>query len=194
MIELKKIILNNKYINCFIFAFICWLIPFLIRISLVEITYSNDIEEPGLQTMVGNIIEALNQNDRKEAFVLIFTNNIKGCIINIVGGALLGLGTGLNLVVNGFCTADIFMHSYKMGVSIKSIIKLTLPHSFELIGFWMSGALGFYIAYNIFQLIRGKEKMCDYFYITVTISLVMILLIILFAAYIEAYISTNFIN
>lgn len=35
----------------------------------------------------------------KEAFLLILKNNIKGCIINILGGFSLGLGTiGLNIV------------------------------------------------------------------------------------------------
>jgi uncharacterized membrane protein SpoIIM required for sporulation len=41
------------------------------------------------------------------------------------------------------------MSTYKEGLCVKSILKVTLPHSFEFIGFWLSGAIGFYIAWNI---------------------------------------------
>jgi hypothetical protein len=47
-------------------------------------------------------------------------------------------------------------------MSIISILKVTLPHSFELIGFWLSGAIGFCIAWNIVQFIRGKKILFSY--------------------------------
>ena len=43
---------------------------------------------------------------------MIFKNNILGCAINIAGGVFLGLGTIINLFINGFASADIFKNVY----------------------------------------------------------------------------------
>lgn len=98
-----------------------------------------------------------------------------------------------NLLCNGFFIADIFVLSYKSGLSIESILKVTLPHSFELIGFWLSGAIGFCIAWNIIQFMRGTGSVTVYFYKRVGISSLAVFFIILAAAYVEVYISTSFI-
>ncbi|MFK2367746.1 stage II sporulation protein M [Bacteroides fragilis] len=90
--------------------------------------------------------------------LLPFKNNMQGCILNVLGGGLLGIGTLFNLLLNGFCFADVCCRTYKLGMSITDIFALTLPHSFELIGFWISGGIGLYIAWNII-LFMYTDKM-----------------------------------
>jgi uncharacterized membrane protein SpoIIM required for sporulation len=142
-------------------------------------------------TVVTKIIKSLDRGDNRSAFLLIFTNNLKGCLLNIFGGVMLGLGTVINLLYNGFFSADMFKSSYDAGLSLSKILNVTLPHSFELIGFWLSGAIGLYIAWNVILFIRGKENFTALFYKTVGISVAVIFFIILGAAYVEAYISTS---
>ena len=177
----------------YIISFIFWLLPFITRIFFIEINleqYDSDLNNTSSDTM-NNIISSLSEGNKQNAFILIFFNNLKGCVINIVGGVLLGFGTIINLMINGFYSADIFINSYNVGMSIKSILKVTLPHSFELIGFWLSGAIGFYIAWNIIQFMRGKESMTPNFYKNVGIYSFITFFIILGAAYIEVYVSAT---
>jgi uncharacterized membrane protein SpoIIM required for sporulation len=94
---------------------------------------------------------------------------------------------------NGFFSADMFVSSYKEGMDISTILKLTLPHSFELVGFWLSGAFGLCIAWNIIRFMKGKECFTVRFYKNTGIYSMVILFIILAAAYVEAYISISFI-
>jgi uncharacterized membrane protein SpoIIM required for sporulation len=166
-----------------------------VRIFFIEIPDIN-VEQKEKQTLntMTEIIHLLDENDKNGAFVEIFKNNLTGCILNIVGGVMLGVGTLFSLLFNGFFSADIFVSSYKAGVSISSILKVTLPHSFELIGFWLSGAIGFYIAWNIIQFMRGKDSFSIRFYKQIGIGSLIVFLIILSAAYIEAYISTSIIT
>jgi uncharacterized membrane protein SpoIIM required for sporulation len=130
-------------------------------------------------------------DDHKSVFLLIFKNNLKGCLVNIFGGIMLGLGTLMNLIYNGFFSADVFKSSFDAGLSLSEILKVTLPHSFELIGFWLSGAIGFYIAWHLLQLMRGKESLPKGFYKTVGTGAALVFVIIFVAAYVEAYISVN---
>jgi len=133
----------------------------------------------------------MSEDDKQKVFVLIGMNNLKGCILNITGGVMLGLGTLLNLVYNGFFSADMFANSYKAGLSIETIFKITLPHSFELIGLWLSGAIGFYIAWNLIQFMSGKGRLTSKFYKTVGLYSLITFILIISAAYVEAYISTQ---
>jgi uncharacterized membrane protein SpoIIM required for sporulation len=73
-------------------------------------------------------------------------------------------------------------------------LKVTLPHSFELIGFWLSGAIGFYITWDIIQFMRGKGTFTSHFYKRTGVYSLAVFFIILAAAYVEAYISTSFIT
>ncbi|MDR0604225.1 MAG: stage II sporulation protein M [Bacteroidales bacterium] len=144
-----KILKRHKiFFLSFTIAFSFWLLPFLVRIFFVEMP---EINVNKIENSMTKIMQSLTNGDRCVAFGIIFKNNLKGCILNIVGGAMLGLGTLINILFNGFFSADIFVFSYKAGMDITSILRVTLPHSFELIGFWLSGAIGFYIAWNIIQ-------------------------------------------
>jgi uncharacterized membrane protein SpoIIM required for sporulation len=190
--------MQRKFWLLYIVSFGCWLLPFVLRVFFVEMPEitSEHLEhlpaEKG-QSVAQEVVRMLSSGDRYEAFIAIFINNLKGCIINIAGGVLFGLGTLFNLMFNGFFSADMFASSYKSGLSIEAILKVTLPHSFELIGFWLSGAIGFYIAWNIIQFMRGKESFTSCFYKRTGISSLAVFIIILAAAYVEAYISTSII-
>jgi uncharacterized membrane protein SpoIIM required for sporulation len=187
---------NQSWIFCIV-SFACWLLPFAIRIFFVEIPEIT-LEQLYQQTktkvqhnVIQETTQLLSARDRHGAFMLIFKNNMKGCILNIVGGALLGLGTLFNLMFNGFFSADMFTSSYEAGLSISAILKVTLPHSFELIGFWLSGALGLRIAWNVLQSMRGRGGFTIGFYKQLGGGVVVIFSIIFAAAYVEAYISIS---
>lgn len=189
--------MKKTFFYCLLLSFSIWLLPFSLRIALGNISYEqmnnapNALQPETSVSVVDEIIHSINNEDRSNAFLLILKNNIKGCIINIAGGVMLGLGTVVNLIINGFYSSDVFVSSYYSGQTIRQILDITLPHSFELIGFWLSGAIGLYIAWNIILFIRGKESFTSLFYKKVGILTAITFLIILAAAFVEAYISTR---
>ena len=172
----------------------CWSLPFVTRI-FIDIPTSNTISlkfiEDNSISIVDKIIQALSQNDNKSAFLLIFKNNMKGCFLNIVGGITLGIGTVVNLSVNGFSLSDIIVNSYHSGLSMENIFKMILPHSFELIGLWLSGAIGFIITWEIIKFMRGQNVFTVSFIKQVVLLITIIFFITLLAAYVEVYISIN---
>ena len=187
----------NKMIRivlfCFVIAFLIWLVPFLIRILFMDaiiVSHSASTQETGLNT-VKQITEHLNNNDKWSAFYLIFTNNLKVCIINILGGIFFGVGTFFSLFMNGFYTADAFSNIYANGTSWNTIFAYTLPHSFEMIGIWLSGGLGFFIAKTIFDMMMKNRYPTAIFYKIIGLGTVIVSLIILVAAYIEVFISVT---
>lgn len=177
----------------FIVSIILWSLPFVIRLFFLQLPEvhieSSKLQPSGTNQVVSEIFQSVKSNDRWNAFYLIFKNNLNGCVLNILGGVLLGLGTVFNLLINGFYTADVFATTYHSGVSLQKIVTSTLPHSIELIGFWLSGAIGFYIAKLIVDLMR--EKAVDYLKAlkTIGVSTFISFTIILIAAWIEAFIS-----
>jgi uncharacterized membrane protein SpoIIM required for sporulation len=191
---------NRIFCICFIFSIVSWLIPFVCRFffteipEIVTVDQTTKIANPKTNYLITKVIVAFSENDNKTAFILICTNNLKNCILNIGGGTMLGIGTLLNLIFNGFILADIVISSYKSGLSIESILKTTLPHSFELVGFWLSGAIGFYIAWTIIRYMQGKEKFTVYFYKQIGLYSFMVFLIIIAAAYVESYVTALFIS
>ncbi|MDR1974940.1 MAG: stage II sporulation protein M [Bacteroidales bacterium] len=178
----------------FIIAFLCWLLPFVLRIFLVKIPEMDMSSAEISENSIDRTIQFLLEGNRQKAFLSVFCNNILGCVINILGGVLLGFGTLLNLLLNGFLSADIFVSSYHSGVSAWTIMKITLPHSIEFIGFWLSGATGFYIAWHIIQAMRNKDSFSRQFYKTVGWGSLLTVVIISVAAYAEIYISMDFVK
>ncbi len=61
--------------------------------------------------------------------------------------------------------------------------------AFELIGFWISGAIGLSIAWKIILFMKNKEILDIQFYKDVLIQFIIVFIIILSAAYVEAYIT-----
>ena len=98
-----------------------------------------------------------------------------------------------NLIFNQIDNSLCFPQ-YKLGMSITDIFALTLPHSFELIGFWISGGIGLYIAWNIILFMYTDKMPTFKFYKNIGINLLIIFIIILSAAYIETYVSINMLT
>ena len=144
--------------------------------------------------VVERIIKSVDNGDNSTTFELIFINNIKGCLINELGGVLLSVATVINLLINGFAAADVFRTAYDSGVPLVSILKTTLPHSFELIGFWLSGMIGFMISWQLIRLMKGKKAFTTYIIKRMCILLIVMTILILSAAYVEAYISINILK
>ena len=186
---------KKSSVICAALAILFWLIPFLIRLLFVEIpVISNESTMGEEDQTIAKIYGALDSNNNKVAFLLIFINNLQGCFINIIGGLFLGLGTICNLSFNGFMAADILINSFQSGFSFGNIIKTTLPHSFELLGFWISGAIGFAISWKLIQFMRGKEVFSLLFLRQVGLWVANVFVIILCAAYVEVYISINMLK
>ena len=173
-------------------SIICWLIPFVFRVSsrkTIDVNLSHNTSVINPHAVVNEILDAHSKDNNKTVFFLICKNNQKNCILNIAGGVILGIGTILNLMFNGFVFADVVVGAYKSGLSIDAILRVTLPHSFELVGVWLSGAIGFYVAWNIFQFMCGKGEFDTRFYKKVGKYYIITFFIILTSAYVEAYIS-----
>ena len=111
---------SKTFIICFAIAFIIWTMPFVLRITsnyeYHQVQKNNKTEcVDNSKGVVTNIFKAYSSGDRKEVFKLIFFNNIKVTIINILGGIFLGLGTFVNLAQNGFYSADVFCSVHYIG-------------------------------------------------------------------------------
>lgn len=195
--ELQKIKQGKRAFWFFFLLSAClWLIPFFVRVYFIDLGGIESLpKEEGLQPHTPNavtqITQQLNEGNKFYAFSLMFWNNIKVCIINIVGGAMLGIITTISLLQNGFFTADVMSNVYHNGMAVKDIIKHTLPHSVELLGAWLSGAIGFSFAKIIIDYMRGKAMPCKRFIKFLAHNALIVLLITLIAAFIEVYISVS---
>ena len=182
-----------KVKKTFVIAFIIWLIPFLFRVLIVDFPQVKNNAFAKAESIETKITKAIDDGNNHNAFLLLFINNIKGCTINVIGGFLLALPTMFNLSFNGFVAADVFVNAYNSGFSICNILKTTLPHSFELIGFWLSGAIGLSIAWKLIQFMRGKDEFDGLFLKKIVKYACIVVAIIICAAYVEAYISVKMI-
>jgi uncharacterized membrane protein SpoIIM required for sporulation len=190
--------MNKLFIYSILLAFALWFLPFMLRILVVEMP---QIDTDKLQQLpnvenkaVQETLQHLSDGNKQAAFVSIFTNNIKGCILNILGGVFLGLGTLISLAFNGFVFADVMVSIHSAGMSIHDILRTTLPHSFELIGTWLSGGIGFYIAWLIICFMQGKKSFTSRTCKLIGMYSIVVFLIILSAAYVEAFITPAFIR
>jgi len=183
----------KSFFICIIISFTIWVIPFCIRLSInvenqkIFVNKQKDKKNP--QNIMIDISKEYSKGNRKEVFHLIFLNNFKVVLLNIFGGIFLGLGTFVNLAQNGFYSADVFCSVHNSGMSWSKIIEYTAPHSFEMIGIWMSGGVGFYIAMLMIDAMVKNKYPTKLNCKIILISTLSIALIILFAAYIEAFVS-----
>lgn len=181
-------------------AFLLWFIPFFIRfflnLSFQEINTSSfqKFEVMENSCVESRLMDLIREGDRKGCFLIIFTNNIKGCLLNIAGGSFIGVVTIVNLAINGFYSADIIKNSFDNGMLVTQILKVTFPHSFELLGFWLSGAIGLSIAWKLIQFIQGKEEFTLLFFKRIGMYTCIVFVIILSAAYIEAFVTMNMLE
>lgn len=172
-------------------SFLLFSIPFVLRIYYIEVPVIKNYAEPKNIGIVGEIVSFGQKNNTWSVFRLIFINNLKGCIINIIGGIMLGTSTVYNLIINGFLIADTFDIIHKNGMGVSLILKYTLPHCFELLGFWLSGAIGFSIAKLLIDFMKGKDLPNSNYFNFLAKCIVATVLIILSAAFVEAYVSIH---
>ena len=103
----NTITMRDKFI---ILSFLLWFIPFFSRITM-NISYDslpvlNDMSNSPLSILY----TALKNSDSDEAFLLVFKNNIKSCLINVCGGVSLGVCTIVNLAYNGYSNLRFSFH------------------------------------------------------------------------------------
>lgn len=79
---------SNKRFYLFVaIAFVIWLIPFFIRLLLIGTDFSietDKLHEKGISNnkVIEELVNSLDEDNKSKAFILIFKNNIIGCIIN----------------------------------------------------------------------------------------------------------------
>jgi uncharacterized membrane protein SpoIIM required for sporulation len=181
----------------FFIALIIWIIPFIIGLNIKR---SNNSIFPTFQNLnFKNNIELkknleLSPSLKKEKFWEIFTNNLKVNLLNVSGIGFFGIPSFLNLVVNGFVLGVIYKSFYNSGLSINIILNGTLPHSIEFFGIWLSGAIGlkgFSICYKFIRFNSFPTKKEIY---TLLILLLISILIITIAAWLEVYITLKVLS
>lgn len=181
-------------------AFLLWFIPFFIRLFLnisFQDTHTSSFRKLEVienSRVERRLMDLISEGDKKGCFLIIFTNNIKGCFLNIAGGSFIGIVTIFNLTINGFYSADIIKKSFDNGMPVTQILKVTFPHSFELLGFWLSGAIGLSIAWKLIQFIQEKEEFTLSFFKRIGMYTCIVFVIILSAAYIEAFVTVNMLE
>lgn len=85
----------------------------------------------------------------------IISNNLECAIINILGFCFLGISTCLNLLYNGLMHGMSIRYSLS-SYGIESLYRI-IPHSFELLGLFLSGAVGFYSASCLVKVLLCKS-------------------------------------
>lgn len=124
-------------------------------------------------------------------YSVIIRNNMGVCAISILGGALLALPTIVCVVSNGKALGwqvATIVRDYKHRNA--RILRL-MPHGFEIFAFWLSGGMGFYILFFLVDLARNKiinvQKQLNIMFVGILFSVTLVL----FAALIEAYVSSR---
>lgn len=132
--------------------------------------------------------DILKEKSSFELLKLILVNNISLLLLNISGAATFGITSLASLITNGYISGAFVNSVEAKSASVSEILKHTLPHSIEFIGFWISNGVGFAFAYYIFLFIFYNKTHKGVFKFLTLLSLIS-LLIIVFAAFIEVYIS-----
>lgn len=145
-------------------------------------TINSPIEkEEGCVSLVDKI-SAMNRYDR---FVHIAKNNLTVSIKTMIFGIFsLGCFSVIYIFYNGLYSGMIIDDCLKY-LSISELLKVTLPHSIEIIGLVLFGYIGYILSAKILL-----DKM-DYTYLKVLLLFVVALIIIILAAFIESYISIS---
>lgn len=119
------------------------------------------------------------------SFSNIFSNNIKVCIISILGALSLGILTCINLFYNGFTLSYLLKAIYI--VDTKYYINL-MPHSFEILGFIIAGSVGIKLGHFIIQYFI-QNKTVSFNLKEYIIKVLLCVIIIFLSAVAEVYIS-----
>jgi uncharacterized membrane protein SpoIIM required for sporulation len=144
-------------------------------------------EERNDYTVTPKTMEESFGTERKEIFQNIFINNAGVVLINFAGLFSFGLISCVNVYYNGFVVGDVIKNSISV-LSIGTVLRGILPHSFELIGYFWSALLGIETGLKLFLYVFfQKPFICSYK--GLMFKLVLCILIMLIAAFVEAYVS-----
>lgn len=126
----------------------------------------------------------------------ILLNNMTVVFLLAIGSFLLGLPTCISLIFNGFSLGAQISTAIIIGIPPQKIILLTVPHAiFEIPGFWIAGAAGFKIPYELLCFFTNKKNyIINYDEMKEFVSLIcMACTLIFIAAIIEANLTINFV-
>lgn len=184
----------RRRILCLFFCLsvIIWVLSFLLRVHFMDELpeYVGFHPDTTLAVLIPeDIVGLVFEDSNWRVFVLIWKNNIVSCLINILGGTILGTGTIGNIAMNGFYSADMVIMGLRSGIDKGTALRLILPHSFELVGFWISGAVGFSWAWYLIRIMMGKATDSYLFYRQTGVSCLIVFVTITIAAFVESYFS-----
>jgi len=191
----------RSLLNAFLACAFIWLLPFVVAIIQTG-DASNPAEDPSdKQRTLQNeqFDEQFTREVRwdlfktqREAFRTILTNNTRVAVTNGSGAFTFGITTVASLSINGLATGHLIKRHIVHGMSVHTVLAYTLPHSIELIGVWLAGAVGLRGATVVFSLVRGRAQDQSAQTLMILISAFLLSLgIILIAAWLEAYVTMD---
>ncbi|MFU8692718.1 stage II sporulation protein M (plasmid) [Rossellomorea sp. FS2] len=122
----------------------------------------------------------------------IFQNNIKASVPFILGFVSLGVSTVAALLINGVAIGGSILASTDH-LSTVQIILLLIPHGIlEIPALMLSSTIGFYSLKILFLFIRGKSINLKHELMNVGKLLILVLVLFVTAAFVEANITTVF--
>jgi uncharacterized membrane protein SpoIIM required for sporulation len=159
---------------------LCCCIVFLIG-TIIGFTYDSFYSEGRNNS---NLYKEINNGD---LFIIIFTNNLTVILINIFGMFSCGLLSVVSLFYNGF----VFSYFLKSYINVLGLVKcacVTMPHSIELAAIVFSAYIGVKVGLELWHhIFLGKELQLNYKLILTEVVLCVIVIFV--AAFIESYIS-----
>jgi uncharacterized membrane protein SpoIIM required for sporulation len=153
-------------------------------IGLIYFNYSSDTIIFG-----GNNQSSIIDIKNELTFTNIFYSNLKVVFINILGGLTLGILTFINLITNGIVLSYVLKVIH---IIDKKLYLVLLPHSFEIIAYILSGAVGIELGVFLFSHIFLEKNIKLNLY-QILVKILISVLIILISALTEVYISPNVI-
>lgn len=189
ILGLKNNVMNDNGLNIrciFLYSFISfliWSIGFVVSFLLpFESVYNLDCELIPSETNTSTKLTS-----SQELTILVIGSNLKCIAINTLGFVSFGFTTFLNLLFNGF------VHGFSIRfwtnlIGIEALNRI-LPHSFELVGIFLSGGVGFLGVSFIIKFLCGNDNIVRSWIFTSSFFTILACLIIIVAGFIEGYVS-----
>lgn len=121
----------------------------------------------------------------------LFKNNSLVVLGNYVGLGTFGISSVGMLGTNGYIMGIYVKKALLCNFSWATILKLTLPHFLEYLAIWISGAIGLHGFFLGINLLRGKKLPDARFFILISVAMIICILFIYIAAYLEYYVSMS---
>ncbi|MDE5421132.1 stage II sporulation protein M [Ancylomarina sp. DW003] len=176
----------------FLISMIIWGLGFIITLTSLYII-SNDILIENFKKIASENDDLIyNQNDKWRLFYHIFINNISVALLAILGGFTLSIFTICILFFDG-CRLAITIFFASITMSNHQIFLTLFPHFIEYFGFWLSGAISFYIGKEIFKILTSKRNYTKINYKYVLKYTYLVVFILIISAFIETFISSTYV-